>query len=445
MLGLMMASAQKYPFDVSKFSSVLYWADAGDTKDTGDGASINANSVIDKSIYKRGAAQASTFPTFKFNGGNLISRPYWNFNGTTQHIRTPSFSVTHPRIFMVCVPSDVGLDGRFWDGNSVNTCYMDYAGIPAGAQINGASGTAQCKTFAMVTDTTKVCLIDAKFNGASSSLQIDGNIKKTGTVTTASVSDGFNVGAAGNNLGGFFKSMKLFEFIVCDDDTLTASQLDYIRRGLISKHRLRTRNLVVADGNSWIAGTGATGGNEMASCLARGFGGPTFVLSSNGGAGGDTTANMPSNVSTEDTYIGHFTHCIFVAWEGRNDIVIGGVSAAQAYLNMKTYMQSRQTSGWQGINSPTPGINNTILLDIDTSGMGMSGGDLTKAQTYNASLLANTAGSGDKISDGYISVDSLLLGPPGADGLHYDNAQQNLVANAILAKARSLGVVVTDT
>jgi hypothetical protein len=426
-------------FDPSQFPSVLYWIDAADTKGVGDGSALTIASVFDKSSKRLGPLQTAGGAIYKASGGDA-GRPYWSFDGSTQYLRTPSFAVTHPRIFCVGHATELGLNGRFFDGNTFNTAYMDMSGIPAGVQINGST-TTQCRTLATALDTTKVCLFDCRFNGASSSLQIDQNILKTGSVGTASVSDGFCIGAPGNLFAGYFRGMRLYEFIVCDDDLLTAAQIDYIRRGLLVKHRIRTRNVLYGDGNSWIAGTGASGGNDMISVVTRGLGGSAYVLTTNEGSGGQTIHQMTASPGSDDIYQGFFRSSTLVVWEGRNDIVTNSIDGATAYANMKTFLQARQAAGWKGSRAPTPGNDNIVLLDIDTSGTGMSGAALTAAQDYNTLVAANTAGAGDKVADALIHVDGLSLGVPASDGLHYNDAQYATVANIVLNAIRSFGPI----
>ena len=102
---------------------------------------------------------------------------------------------------------------------------------------------------------------------------------------------------------------------------------------------------LIFDGNSLTAGLGSTGGRTY----------PAQVLSqlpmydgTNFGVNGQTTTQMASDAASQiDPLVSPAN--ILIAWEIRNEIVVGGATAQQAYDRFVSYCQARRAAGWQVI------------------------------------------------------------------------------------------------
>lgn len=404
----------------SQLSAVQYWLDAGTITGVADGGTIAAADLVDQSSYARGALTAATACTYRADAGN--GKPAIEFNGSTSYAKSPSFVLPQRLwVFLVLKPLG-GLEGpRFYDGNTVNKAILYNGGLPA-------SGGWSFKQYAITAgladytpDLNLICLASSKYDGVSSTLQVNGNQVSTASGGTNGYTDGMTLGAAGNFAAGFFANYQFLEMVVANS-TLTDAQAEQIQAYLTAKHSIITRGNVVCDGNSLTAGVGATGGQSYPTQLLALIGGNARYRLLNKGVSGQTTPQMTADAATDiDPQARDFLQPFCVAWEITNDIVVNGANGTTAYNNFVTYCTGRQAAGFTVIAL-------TVLDRVDfTSTMRGYRNDA------NTSLRANWATFSSALVDvaAIPELSDYTNTTYFTDGVHLTNAGYALVADAV--------------
>lgn len=124
--------------------------------------------------------------------------------------------------------------------------------------------------------------------------------------------------------------------------------------------------LLLCDGNS-MTFTGPTSAwpTKIADYI-----GPSWLIR-NIAVSGQTTQQMAADAASEadSQFSALRSRCILVAWEGRNDMVVNGITGAQAFANMKAYCQARRAAGWKVVvltMLPTTAVDETHRGDYNT-------------------------------------------------------------------------------
>lgn len=335
------------PFTPRDLPGVVYWLDAGAIIGVADGGSIAAANLRDGSSAGRGPLASANAVTYRADGGT--GRPGVEFDGSTSYTRSPSFAVAQPfRVFMVAKQITWSGGRRFIDGVTVNKAVINQSSLaPKLGLYAGSSATPLDDTLQF----GNASLIEAKFDGASSSLQVDGNTMGLGSAGTNGYSDGVTLGAAGNLGAGFFANFTLMELVVADG-TLTAAQAVQLRDHLSAKHRLVTQSVLVCDGDSLTAGLGATSGLDYPAVLQGALGGQRRWRLFNGGTSGQTIVNMSADAAaTIDGQLRNYAKARLIFWGGTNDLQVDNVDLATLQSRWITYASARQSAGWTAANN----------------------------------------------------------------------------------------------
>ena len=316
-------------------------------------------------------AAAPLQPTL--NAGGQGGRSYFHFSGAQVFVNAPLAVPAGWTIWCVGRTSAVG-------GNQ----FAVVAGGAGGANLglSGAGGTTNdIGTYVGVwldsglTATTVKC-VAGRGTGAGPAGQYSWRAEGTVKLPIASVGGpypgvpGLFVGAsdavAGNPLTGDLYEVAVF------DRPLTDLELAALDAYAQAKYQLApVTNLLVADGNSFVAGTGASGpgfylGQQTLGLLGTGFG-TTYV---NNGVGAETTPAMLvySQANTFPLYsAGIVPKCVDLACEITNDLYFGA-TAAQAYANTATYCQASRAAGFLPIiNTVLPRSNPGTPADFEAN------------------------------------------------------------------------------
>lgn len=409
-----------YPsFIPSQLSAVKYWLDAGTITGVSDGSNIAVGNWVDQSASARGALTAAVSAIYRANGGN--GRPAVEFNGTSSYCKSPSFVVAQP-LYVFMVLKEITWTGsrRFIDGGSVNKAVMgQYNLTPKVGLFAGTATVPIDETH----DLGYWGLMDGFFSGASSTVQVNGNLSVTGNPGASGYTDGVTLAAAGNLSGSFFSNIQIAELIIADS-TLTAPQRTQIRDYLFSKHSLITRSVLVADGNSLTQGVGATPGvDDYVTQLLALIGGANYWRSFNYGVPGQGTPAMTADaVAQVDLQVRNFARKICIAWEITNDLVVNGATDVTGYNNFVTYCQGRRAAGFKVIALTVLPRNNFTAQMI------------TYKNAINTNIRANWATFADALVD--VAADS-RIGDDGDendstyyfDGIHLKAAGYTIIAN----------------
>jgi lysophospholipase L1-like esterase len=270
--------------------------------------------------------------------------------------------------------------------------------VPTGTSVHGVTGTASAVTFH--------------------------NPRGDTTDTAWAASD-----QTGNRLGGY-PGLPQNDFYGVYGDVILATAMDAAtlsaaRAYLSTKYGASVGPYtaqVCYVGNSLTAGTKSTNGGSYPAQLSDAL--PSTVVNYNVGRPSITTTEMIAEGATrvDAFYDAALSENVVVAWEVRNDIVVGGKTAAQAYANYVTYCQARQAAGWSVVAV-------TVLPSASL-------GDADRA-SVNASIRANWATFADALAD--IAADS-RIGDNGdnadatyynADLIHMTNAGYGVVAEIV--------------
>ncbi|WP_079570781.1 SGNH/GDSL hydrolase family protein [Bradyrhizobium erythrophlei] len=327
-------------FSPGSLTGVKYWLNAGSITGVADGGSVTAAKWVDGSLSVKGALASATGLIYRANGG----QPAVEFDGTASVAVSPTVSIAaNRRVFVVFKSLGVngsGLNPHYIiDGAALNQGAINYSNSDIEYAGIGLDGGSVAQTVCI--QQNKPSLIDAVFNGASSSLQVDGQTVQAGT-STASTYTAITIGAPGNQLAGYFTNIQVLELIVCDS-TLTAPQATQIRTYLNSKYSLVTPKAIWCLGDSLTYGTNAVnpiGGYP--SQLQAAYGMAASVL--NYGVAGTTVAQIDANSATyNDLDPKYFTRSVYVGWGGTNDIQ-AGTSGATTHASLVTMFNNRRAA-----------------------------------------------------------------------------------------------------
>lgn len=370
-------------------SAIKYWLDAGTITGISNGSNITAASWSDQSVNARGNLVSSTNVVYRSDAGNGL--PAVEFTGGTSYCVTPSFSVSQPlTIFMVLKQITWGVGRRFIDGASVNRVVVNQMAVVA-PKI-GMFSVSSVQPTDDTTDTNYISLIEANFNGAASAIYSNKNGPVTGNPGSNGVTDGFTLGGAGGGTAGFYANYQLLEFIVCDS-TLGGQQRALLRQYLAQKHRLITRSVLVCNGNSLTAGSGAPAGSSYPDQLLPLIGGTNYWRAFKL----EMSADAASQV---DPLMSNFSRKLLLAWEITDDITISNATATVAEDNWLGYCTNRLNAGWSLLTftviprknfTPTmQGYANTVNAWMRTNWQTFASGIVDVAADSRLSNFANT-------------------------------------------------------
>jgi lysophospholipase L1-like esterase len=345
----------------------------------GDPVGTLPDAISANNATSAGAAR----PLYRTAGPNSL--PYLEYDGAAMYsISSAHSAVTLPvRVFVVFRPHIHIQGNTIFDGATANRCRFlqyprDYAvgGFDKGdQQYSLYNGTAfVCTNFggALSCEGGQFGRATCLFNGASSSLSMNGNTAVTGS-PGAQTWTGLCVAAAGN-ISNWAK-IDFVRLLVYDSTIVSTAAVESY---LDTTYALSVPNLLMADGDSLTAGNGAS--DYLTHAIVTGsyptqlvpLLGSTWALI-NRGVSGQTVVQMESNAATkiDVNFSTLSTNKALVAWGGTNDLAIGGSSANQAYADYKTYCSNRVAAGWKVISatllprSPT-GISASFEADRQT-------------------------------------------------------------------------------
>lgn len=422
---MLLTWASQPTFNPASVSALKYWMDAGAITGKSDGDALATTDVVDRSASALGALQARLNLTYRANAGN--GKPALEFNGTDSYARTPSFTITQPHTVFAVIRLPSWASGkRIWDGNTVNRSLLQTSGVTPTMGIYAGTATTPTDN---ITDIGYVTMIEASYNGASSTIRSNGNNTTTGNPGSLGFNDGAIFGAAGGLNAGFFWPGRILEWMVCDS-TLTAAQKTALRAYLTVKHSLITRSLILCDGNSLTRGFNLTAPESYPSQLLALMGGAAYIQDTyiNRGVDGQTTADMLVDAATEiDAKRSKWADAAVVCWEQTNDIGAAGATGVTAYDNIVTYCTDRRTAGFKVV----------VMTCIARGDAGWTGTMETHRTTSNQSIRDNWATFADGIVD--LALDSRFTNPLNttyfqADKIHLTAAGYAVVAALVKAK-----------
>lgn len=363
---------------------------------------------------------------YRANAGN--GKPAIEFDGSTSYGRSPSFVIAQPlTVFLVAKAITWVSPTRFYDGNTVNKVDLEQVSVATKFQPISMQATATQNPKDDTMDVGFVTLIEAFYNGASSTIKVNENNSLTGDPSTLGFSDGMIFGTAGGLNAGFFCNYQLLECIVCDS-TLTASQKNLIRVYLNRKHGFTTRNLLICDGNSLTSGTGSTGGLDYVTQLQTLLGGSSVYRKVNKGVAAQTTQQMSADAATDiDPNRDNWARPILVAWEVGNDIFNNSLSGAAAEANFNTYCTNRRAAGFK-----------VVAVTVPARVAGPPAANIAAANTL---IRANWTGYADALAD--VAADARLtdytnLTYYDPDQTHLNNTGYGVVAGIVKTAVLSI-------
>lgn len=410
------------------YSGVL-WLESRDITPVADGTALTAwPNLYPIATNTTAPGAAGTRPTYRLNifgtGG-----PGVRFDGSDDWMLTPNFTATQALTVIMVANQLAWADGRrFIDGDTVNQIVINQGAGPNVRIYAGSAFVAGNTTAPLLQNS----IIVARFNGASSSLQIAGLTPTTGNPGANNVIDGLVIGGAGNQAAGFFANFDLALLAVFDAE-LTAAQVGQIVALIDDRYSFTYARYLVFDGDSLTAGTGSSGGNTYPAQLITLLGGATYLPSNNVAVAGQTMADMITDgaAQVDVLYRPELVFNICCAWGGTNDLV-ASVSAATTYSRIVTYCQARQAAGFR-----------VVILTIlpRTTGVGTFEAD---RQTVNANIRANWATFADALADVGTSTvigeagDNLNTTYYDTDGVHLNNTGYGVVAGIVAAAIATL-------
>jgi lysophospholipase L1-like esterase len=184
-----------------------------------------------------------------------------------------------------------------------------------------------------------------------------------------------------------------------------------------------TRDYGISDNSTYPAQTMALLGLAPSSYVNLGV--PAF-----------TTPGMSARALIDSRFAIDHQFLIDVAWEGRNDIVLNGASAATAYVNLVAYCQARRAAGLR-----------VVIVTLLPSTSGVPGTYEADRQTVNGLLRANWPSFADALADpGGDATIGQPLSPNNltyyVDGIHMTVAGYGIVASYVApAIQRVLGLI----
>ena len=360
------------------------------------------------------------------NGHNVI-----RWDGVDDRLINATFALTQPlTIFIVGRISSTNAIGNTLIDSYNNTQAQVYGGYIGGGVTLGnfatSAGTLGTLFIPKNVGFNAHCIV---FNGASSKHYLGPKY----SITKSSGTNGFSGISAGQirgnpnpitsvyPLGGDEAEIMLFS------ETLSDTDRNNLFSYAISHYKLRQ---VIFDGNSLTIGTGATAyttdyPTQCAALLGTNYAAINF------GVAGQTTPQMTADAvaQVDPLYSTPFSK-ILVAWEGTNDIVIGGADAATAYANLVTYCQARRAAGYK-----------VIIVTVIKRGPAGAGFETTR-NTLNANIVANWATFADGLAD--VGAAAQLQNSAdttyyNADGIHLNATGYGVVAAIVKTAVEAIG------
>jgi hypothetical protein len=204
---------------------------------------------------------------------------------------------------------------------------------------------------------------------------------------------------------------------------LAADSLAYVNP--VSRDPFLDPGLIVFDGNSIMAGTHNTAGQEPYTLVAA----ETGITAANYATSGLTTQQMTADAvaQIDSTYRSDKACAIVVPYEIHNDLITNTLDAATATANYWTYCDARQAAGWR-----------VVAMTVLTSGADPEGGEIA---AINASIRAGWASHADALAD--VAADARLTDYTDAvyfhgDNIHLSDAGSAVFAEHIVAAVRTL-------
>lgn len=181
---------------------------------------------------------------------------------------------------------------------------------------------------------------------------------------------------------------------------------------------------LVCDGDSIVSGFGLVTPWEASLSLNGTWGVDNFGVPSRQLV--TCTTQAPVNIDT--LYSHGLQHNVCFIWAGVNDLFAGGLTAAQVYADLQTYVAARHAVGWKVVVSP-------MLSNVNVD---------AKVQTFNALLAANSS-----FVDAVVTLPATLTGLGAyanatyfqADGIHPNQTSATtIIAPAVSAAVNSLPI-----
>jgi lysophospholipase L1-like esterase len=408
-------------------SAIKYWIAGWAVSGASDGGTLATTDVVDQSSSALGNAASILHAVYRANGGT--GTPAIEFNGSDSYVKSPSFTITQPLTVFAVIKQLIwpgSNDRRFWDANTVNKAVLTQNGAYSARNISMYTGSSYGPENPHAGMESAV-LVEAYYNGASSTLKVNGNsalpIGPHGSPGTNGFPDGTTLGGPGNLLAGYFASYRLFEWIVCDS-TMSGADETSIRAWLNYKHSLPVApsgRLVYFLGNSITLGQGAVPGVSDY---------PTYAIASltEGyakwrvyGIGGRSTTQLNTDASTVVASFGSWPGgSIVIPWEICNDILNNGATGTTAYNNYVTLCGTLRAAGFKVI----------AVTSIARGDASWTGTMDTYRLAANTSVVANWATFADALWDP--AADSRFQTPTNTTYYAADKIHPNANGNSIL-------------
>jgi lysophospholipase L1-like esterase len=387
----------------------------------------SASPWSDRSGNARHFTEATNPPTFKTNIIN--GKPGIYFDGTEQLLRSYTGSGTSWSVFGVVSKDDNTF--RLWWTNGIDP----YVGLLSGARPTVYQGAAvQVATTVLPSLFVGTEPMGVISSAGTTKLLIGKNIWATGATTASPL----KVGGL-SSTGGFLWKGYMHEIVAkgaAFSNAEWSSLVDYST----AKWGTLDRRILMMDGDSITAGTGASPSSNSWAELLKAELGSTRWFIINQAASGQTVADRtagggPSEWMRKSAATVEFLPAlrtqgknILIAWGGTNDLFYGA-SAVSAFDQYKAYCQDARSAGYLVIAS--------TMLDRNTAG-----GSWTRAAmtTFNTSVRSDWATFADALVDP-ITADSRFddyTSALFADGVHPSNAGHALLHPLFKAALDSL-------
>lgn len=173
-----------------------------------------------ENITKNGSDLVSLWGDKSGNGNDLVqatetNKPTWNsngilFDGVDNFMKAAAFTLVQPEfIYIVVKQVTYSANDRFFDGNTTNKGIVYQAGTTP--QIQAYAGASSTNDSNLALDTYGILRV--LFNGASSTLQVNGNAQITGNFGAADMG-GFYLAANAATGGSQFGNIEVKEVII---------------------------------------------------------------------------------------------------------------------------------------------------------------------------------------------------------------------------------------
>lgn len=365
----------------------------------------------DRSGNARHFTEATNPPTFKTNIIN--GKPGIYFDGTEQLLRSYTGSGTSWSVFGVISKED-NTYRRWWTNGVDPFVGLNTVGRPVmfqGAAVQVA--TSVLPTLFNGTEPTGVIS-----SAGTTKILIGKNIWASGATTASPLKSGGLSSLAGSLWKGYMHE------IIAKGAAFTNAEWSSLVDYSTAKWGTLDRRILMMDGDSITAGTGASPSSNSWAELLKAELGITSWFTINQAASGQTVADRtagggPSEWMRKSAATVEFLPAlrtqgknILIAWAGTNDLFYGA-SASSAFDEYKAYCQDARSAGYLVIAS--------TMLDRNTAG-----GSWTRAAmtTFNTSVRSDWATFADALVDPS-TADSRFDDRTSAlfaDGVHPSNA-----------------------